>query len=147
MISEFPCALLPEEIATPGEGQVKALVVISGNPALSAPGAWGEALPQLDLMVSIDMYVTATSAHAHYILPPCGPLEKDHYPLLLGPIAIRNYADYSAPTLPMEEGAKADWEIVAELARAILAARGEAVPNIVPPRACSPRCSRARTIR
>lgn len=135
VISEFPSALLPEEIATPGEGQIKALVVISGNPVLSAPGAWGEALPSLDLMVSVDMYVTETSAHAHYILPPCGPLEKDHYPLLLGPIAIRNYADYSAPTLPMEEGSKADWEIVAEMARAILSARGEAVPNIVPPRA------------
>ncbi len=134
VISEFPSALLPEEIATPGEGQIKALVVLSGNPALSSPGAWGEALPQLDLMVSVDMYVTATSAHAHYILPPCGPLEKDHYPLLLGPIAIRNYADYSGPTLPMEEGSKADWEIVAEMARAILQARGEAVPNIVPPR-------------
>lgn len=134
VISEFPSALLPEEIATPGEGQIKALVVVCGNPVLSSPGAWGDALPLLDLMVSIDMYVTETSAHAHYILPPCGPLEKDHYPLLLGPIAIRNYADYSAPTLPMEEGSKADWEIVAELARAILAARGEAVPNIVPPR-------------
>ncbi|WP_439491722.1 molybdopterin oxidoreductase family protein [Blastomonas fulva] len=134
VISEFPSALLPQEIATPGEGQIKALVVLSGNPVLSAPGAWGEALPLLDLMVSVDMYVTATSAHAHYILPPCGPLEKDHYPLLLGPIAIRNYADYSAATLPMEEGAKADWEIVAEMARAILHARGEAVPNIVPPR-------------
>lgn len=135
VISEFPVALLPDEIATPGKGQIKALVVLSGNPVLSAPGAWGEALPLLDLMVSVDMYVTETSAHAHYILPPCGPLEKDHYPLLLGPIAIRNYADYSAPTLPMEEGTKADWEIVAEMARAILQARGEAVPNIVPPRA------------
>ena len=134
VISEFPSALLPDEIATPGEGQIRALVVISGNPVLSAPGALGEALPLLDLMVSVDMYVTETSAHAHYILPPCGPLEKDHYPLLLGPIAIRNYADYSAPTLPMEEGSKADWEIVAEMARAILHARGEAVPNIVPPR-------------
>ncbi|MDM7927040.1 molybdopterin oxidoreductase family protein [Blastomonas fulva] len=134
VISEFPSALLPQEIATPGDGQIRALVVLSGNPVLSAPGAWGEALPLLDLMVSVDMYVTATSAHAHYILPPCGPLEKDHYPLLLGPIAIRNYADYSAATLPMEEGAKADWEIVAEMARAILHARGEAVPNIVPPR-------------
>ncbi|MFC3311102.1 molybdopterin oxidoreductase family protein, partial [Blastomonas aquatica] len=134
VISEFPSALLPDEIATPGEGQIRALVVLSGNPVLSAPGAWGTALPLLDLMVSVDMYVTATSAHAHYILPPCGPLEKDHYPLLLGPIAIRNYADYSLPTLPMEEGAKADWEIVAEMARAILSARGEAVPNIVPPR-------------
>ncbi len=134
VISEFPVALLPDEIATPGEGQIKALVVISGNPVLSSPGALADALPLLDLMVSVDMFVTETSAHAHYILPPCGPLEKDHYPLLLGPIAIRNYADYSLPTLPMEAGSKADWEIVAELARAILSARGEAVPNIVPPR-------------
>ncbi|WP_373487989.1 molybdopterin oxidoreductase family protein, partial [Blastomonas sp.] len=134
VISEFPTALLPQEIATPGEGQIKALVVVSGNPVLSSPGALEEALPLLDLMISVDMYVTETSAHAHYILPPCGPLEKDHYPLLLGPIAIRNYADYSLPTLPMEAGSKADWEIVAELARAILSAKGEAVPNITPPR-------------
>lgn len=40
VISEFPSALLPQEIATPGDGQIKALVVLSGNPVLSAPGAW-----------------------------------------------------------------------------------------------------------
>ncbi|MEZ5708066.1 MAG: molybdopterin oxidoreductase family protein [Blastomonas sp.] len=134
VISEFPAAHLAEEIATPGEGQVRALFVVGGNPALSTPGAFGDALPLLDLMVSIDIYVTETSRHAHYILPPCGPLEKDHYPMLLGPIAIRNYADYSLPTLEPEPGTKPDWEIVAELARALMQARGESAPNIVPPR-------------
>jgi len=134
VISEFPAASLAAEIATPGEGQVRALFLVAGNPALSAPGDFDAALPMLDLMVSIDPYVTATSRHAHYILPPCGPLEKDHYPMLLGPIAIRNYADYNPPTLPMPPGAKADWEIVAELAGALAAAQGQPLPNIRAPR-------------
>jgi anaerobic selenocysteine-containing dehydrogenase len=136
VLSEFPVATLAEEITTPGDGQVRALVTVAGNPVLSSPG--GErldaALATLDTMVAIDMYVTATSRHAHYILPPCGPLQKDHYPLVLGPIAVRNYACYSPPTLPMDAGAKADWEIVAELARAIAGAKGETLPNIRSPR-------------
>jgi anaerobic selenocysteine-containing dehydrogenase len=136
VLSEFPAATLAEEITTPGDAQVRALVTVAGNPVLSSPG--GErldaALATLDTMVAIDMYVTETSRHAHYILPPCGPLEKDHYPLVLAPIAVRNYACYSPATLAMEEGAKADWEIVAELARAIAAARGETLPNIRSPR-------------
>jgi len=44
-------------------------------------------------MVSIDMFVTETTRHADYILPPCGPLERDHYPLFFTPLAIRNYAE------------------------------------------------------
>ena len=80
VLGEFPAVAMAEEIATPGEGQIKALVTIAGNPVLSVPdgGALDTALDTLDLMVSIDMYVTATSAHADYILPPCSPLEKDH---------------------------------------------------------------------
>ena len=135
-LGEFPAACLAEEIATPGDGRIRALVTVAGNPVLSTPdgGALDTALETLELMVSIDMYVTATSRHAHYILPPCGPLEKDHYPLFLAPIAVRNFANYSPPTLPMSAGAKSDWEIVAELARAIAARSGEAMPNIRHPR-------------
>jgi anaerobic selenocysteine-containing dehydrogenase len=136
VLGEFPAIAMAEEIATPGEGQVRALFTIAGNPVLSVPdgGALDAALESLDLMVSIDMYVTATSAHADYILPPCGPLEKDHYPLFLGPIAIRNFANYSPPVFERTPGTKSDWEIIAELARAIAAASGQALPNIVPPR-------------
>ena len=127
---------MAEEIATPGSGQIKALFTIAGNPVLSVPdgGALDTALETLDLMVSIDMYITATSAHADYILPPCGPLEKDHYPLFLAPIAVRNFAKYSPPVFDRTPGTKSDWEIIAELARAIGAATGQTLPNIVPPR-------------
>ncbi|WP_194745039.1 molybdopterin oxidoreductase family protein [Thermaurantiacus tibetensis] len=136
LLGEFPVVALAEEITTPGEGQVKALVVVAGNPVLSCPdgGALDRALQTLELMVSVDMYVTETSRHAHYILPPCGPLSKDHYPLALGPIAVRNFAKYSPVLLPVPEGEKTDWEIVTELARAIAGARGLPPQNPVPPR-------------
>jgi anaerobic selenocysteine-containing dehydrogenase len=136
VLGEFPAVALAEEIATPGAGQIRTLVTIAGNPVLSVPdgGALDAALAGLDLMVSIDMYVTATSAHAHYILPPCGPLEKDHYPLFLAPIAVRNFAKYSPAVFEPTPGTKSDWEIIAELARAVAGAQGQALPNIVHPR-------------
>jgi anaerobic selenocysteine-containing dehydrogenase len=136
VLGEFPAVAMAEEMTTPGEGQIRALVTVAGNPVLSVPdgGALDAALDGLELMVSIDMYVTATSAHADYILPPCGPLEKDHYPLFLAPIAVRNFANYSPPVFERTPGTKSDWEIVAELARAVAGAAGQSLPNIVPPR-------------
>jgi anaerobic selenocysteine-containing dehydrogenase len=135
VMSELPVVTMAEEILTPGEGQVRSLVTIAGNPVLSCPEGvvLDEALASLELMVSVDMYVTETSRHAHYILPPCGPLQKDHYPLFLGAIAVRNYAKYSPPVLPMGAD-RPDWEIVAGLATAIGTAQGQPAPNIRPPR-------------
>ena len=145
VLGEFPAVAMAEEIATPGDGQVRMLVTIAGNPVLSVPdgGALDAALAGLDLMVSIDMYVTATSAHADYILPPCGPLEKDHYPLFLAPIAVRNFAKYSPPVFARTPGTKSDWEIIAELARAIAMAGGQTPADIVPPRDSIDRMLRA----
>jgi anaerobic selenocysteine-containing dehydrogenase len=135
IMSELPVVTMAEEIATPGEGRIRALVTVAGNPVLSTPEgrALDAALETLELMVSVDMYVTETSRHAHYILPPCGPLQKDHYPLFLGAIAVRNYAKYSPALLPMGED-KSDWEIVAGLAGAILTAHGQPAPNTRHPR-------------
>jgi anaerobic selenocysteine-containing dehydrogenase len=65
------------------------------------------------------MYRTATSRRAHYILPPVGPLERDHYGMLLLPMAVRNVAKYSAPLFDKEAGALEDWEILRGLAGAI----------------------------
>ncbi|WP_164155722.1 molybdopterin dinucleotide binding domain-containing protein [Sandarakinorhabdus rubra] len=137
VMGEFPAVSLAEEITTPGEGQVQALVVVAGNPVLSVPdgGALDAALAGLKLMVSVDPHITATSRHAHYVLPPCGPLAKDHYPLLLAPIAFRNFAKFSPALWEPAEGQKRDWEIVAELARAIAVAQGITLPPPVAPRA------------
>jgi anaerobic selenocysteine-containing dehydrogenase len=136
VMGEIPMVAFADELLRDDDQRVRMLFVMAGNPVLSAPdgGRTDDALAGLDLMVSFDMYVTETSRHAHYILPPCGPLEKDHYPLFFGPLAIRNYGSYSPALLDMEPGSKADWEVVTELAAAIHAAKGEAMPNAPSPR-------------
>jgi len=136
VMGEKSTAGLADDILEAGEDQVRALYVMSGNPVLSSPNGrkLDQALESLEFMVSQDMYITETSRHADYILPPCGPLEKDHYPIFFGPLSIRNVASYSPATLPMEEGTKSDGDIIAELTRAIAIAYDVDIPNIRTPR-------------
>ncbi|UIP05824.1 molybdopterin oxidoreductase family protein [Erythrobacter sp. SDW2] len=136
VMGEIPTIAFADELSRQDDQRIRTLFVIAGNPVLSAPDGQRteQALANLELMVSMDMQITETSRHAHYILPPCGPLEKDHFTFFFGPLAVRNFGAYSPATLPMEEGAKADWEIAGELAQAIFAERGKAVPNFETPR-------------
>ncbi len=116
---EFPAACLAEEIDTPGDGQLRALITHAGNPVLSTPdgGRLERALPGLEFMVSIDPYVNETTTHAHVILPPTTSLERSHYDLVLNVLAVRNTARYSAPTFARGENARHDWEIFTALAK------------------------------
>ncbi len=134
VLGELPSAELAAEMTTPGEGQIGALITIAGNPVLSAPGGQhiGKAMESLDLMVSVDMYITETSLNADYILPPCGPLQNDHYNLFFAPLSIRNYASYSEALFP-KNGDKADWEILHSLTSAIKTLNGaQPDPKIEP---------------
>lgn len=122
IFGELPVATLADEIETPGEGAIRALVTVAGNPVVSTPhaGRLDRALASLEFMVSIDFYVNETTRHAHLILPPTGPLEHDTYDLALYRLAIRDFAKYSAPVFEREEGAQHDWEILATLSAYML---------------------------
>ena len=89
--AELPTALLPEEIETPGEGQIRAMLTIAGNPVLSAPDGerLAAALDSLDFMVSIDPYLNETSSHADVVLPPPPPSYAPHFDVLVSGTAIR----------------------------------------------------------
>ncbi len=115
---ELPVAVLAEEIETPGEGQIRALITSAGNPVLSSPNGrrLDGALASLDFMVSIDLYVNETTRHAHVILPPTGPLERDHYDVIFHALAIRNTARFSQAVFQKPDGARHDWEIFSALA-------------------------------
>jgi len=123
---ELPIATLAEEIETPGPGRLRGLVTFAGNPVLSAPnGARIErALPGLDLLVAIDIYRNETTRHAHYILPPVGPLERDHFDVVLSMFTVRNVARYSEPLFVPPPDGRHDWQIMLELAARVRARRG-----------------------
>ena len=117
VMGEYPVSVLAEEIVEPGEGQIRALVTVAGNPVLSTPNSdrLAEALDQLDFMVSIDLYLNETTRHADVILPPPSQLQRSHYDLLLLQFAVRNVANYSPAALPLDEGQPDEWEIIAKL--------------------------------
>ena len=102
MLGEFPSVTLADEIETPGEGQVRALVTVAGNPALSVPNAGRlgpRASPALDFMVCVDPYVNETTRHADVILPPPPPSRQAHYDLAFYHFAVRNVAKLLAGRL------------------------------------------------
>jgi anaerobic selenocysteine-containing dehydrogenase len=115
---ELPVACLAEEIETPGEGQVRALITIAGNPALSAPnsGRLQRALASLELLVCVDFYVNETTREADVILPPPSPLARCHYDLPFYLFALRNVANYSPPVFPLQPGQPDEWQILSKLA-------------------------------
>jgi anaerobic selenocysteine-containing dehydrogenase len=127
LFGELPVACLAEEIDTPGQGQVRALITLAGNPVVSTPnsGRLDQALAQLDFMVSVDIYVNETTRHADVILPSPSALRKGHYDLALYIFAVRNVANYSPPVLPPEPELPPEWSTLLRLT-AIAAGQGPA---------------------
>ncbi|MEA3055614.1 MAG: hypothetical protein QOD30_1046 [Actinomycetota bacterium] len=117
-LGELPAVAMAEEILTPGDGQVRAMITVAGNPVLSTPNAaqLDAALASLEFMVSVDIYINETTRHADVILPPPGPLQRPHFDAALYRLAIRNVANWSEPTFPVEEGQLEEWEILCKLA-------------------------------
>lgn len=123
---ELPVSTLAEEIDTPGEGQIRGMVTLAGNPVLSAPNGrrLSAALKGLDFMVSLDMYQNETTGYAHIILPSVSPLERSHFGLVFHTLAVRNTVKYSPRLFTPPPGVKPDWEILLELSERLLALEG-----------------------
>lgn len=119
MFGEFPVTALAEEIGTPGEGQVRALVVVAGNPVHTCPNGTrlDRALAGLEFMVAFDYYRNETTRHADLIIPPTGPLERAHYDVLLMHVAVRHVAKWSPAAIAPEPGAPDGWRSLNELSR------------------------------
>lgn len=106
---------LAEEILTPGEGQVRALIVSGSNPASCLPDQKRavEALRSLDLLVTVDPYMSTTARLAHYILPPRMMYERHDLPIS-DPnfnIGTTTWSCYAPPVIAEPEGAELvdDW--------------------------------------
>lgn len=115
---EFPASTLADEILTEGDGQIKAMFTVAGNPVLSTPNGdkLDQALEGIDFMVCIDYYLNETTRHANIILPPVSPLERDHYDVSFHNLAVHNTAKYSHALFKKSPNERHDWQIYLELA-------------------------------
>jgi anaerobic selenocysteine-containing dehydrogenase len=118
VFGELPVVCLAEEIDTPGDGRICALITLAGNPVVSTPNSTrlDAALGTLDFMVSVDVYVNETTRHADVILPAPSPLRRAHYDLALYLFAVRNVAHYSPPALEPDPAIPDEWVTLLRLA-------------------------------
>jgi anaerobic selenocysteine-containing dehydrogenase len=125
VFGELPAVCMAEEIETPGDGRIRAMFTLAGNPVVSTPNArrLAAAFESLELMVSVDIYLNETTRHADVILPVPSALARSHYDLALYQFAVRNVANYSPPLLDPEPGMAAEHETLLRLA-AIAAGQG-----------------------
>ncbi len=120
----FPAGILADEILTPGEGQIRALFVVSGNPLLTVPNSNGrleQALRSLELVVSIDIFRNETANLAHYILPGTSAMQRADLPFvfqsLMGAQPVP-YAQFTDAVVPLEDEQRDETMILLQLARA-----------------------------
>jgi formate dehydrogenase len=114
-------AELPDEITTPGRGQIKALVINSGNPVVSGPdGAkLDAALESLDLLVAVDFVQRESHRHAHWLLPAVHWLERNDLPAFTSSMHDEPFVQYGAKAVEPPPGAREEWRIWVDLALAM----------------------------
>ncbi|MEI8000632.1 MAG: molybdopterin-dependent oxidoreductase [Actinomycetes bacterium] len=117
VLGQIPASCLAEEIATPGDGQIRALITVAGNPAISVPDSerLEDALPLLECMISVDNYVNETTRFAHVILPGVSPLESPHLDELMWGWAMRSAVKWSDPLYATPDDHVEEWKILARL--------------------------------
>lgn len=117
LVRTEPATMLAKEITTPGDRQIRALFVSAGNPVLSVPNGaeLGEAMPQLELSVALDFYLTETTARCDYVLPVTTMYERDDFPLLFQPFQVTPFRQSTEAVVPPRGQARTEWQIVDDL--------------------------------
>ncbi|MFE3022891.1 molybdopterin-containing oxidoreductase family protein [Nocardia tengchongensis] len=121
VLGTFPAAIMAKEITTPGPGRLRALFTSAGNPVSSVPNGreLAAALPELDLFVSIDLYVNDTNRIADYILPATTFLERDDIPLPFTALSPTPYTQYTERVVEPYGEAREEWQIIDAIATRI----------------------------
>ncbi len=116
---EMPCNVLADEILTPGEGQVKALINFGGNPLVAFPNPekMARALDSLDLLVSIDIRMSQTARRSHWVLAPSMCLEREDITNLSEWWFEEPYARYAQALVPAPGETLDEYVMLWELCR------------------------------
>jgi formate dehydrogenase len=116
----IPCNAIPEEILTDHPDQFRAMFIESGNPvhSLADSPRMREALDALECVVVIDVAMTETAKHAHYILPAASQYEKVETTFFGGGFPNHTFL-LRRPLFPVAAGTLTEPEIHSRLCRAL----------------------------
>jgi formate dehydrogenase len=114
-------AELPDEITTPGRGQIRAMLINCGNPVVSGPrGAkLDDALAQLDLLVVVDLVQRESHRHAHWLLPAVHWLERNDLLAFTSSMHDEPFVQYGVKAVEPPAEAREEWQIFVDLAIAM----------------------------
>lgn len=129
VFGQFPISCLAEEIDTPGDGQIRALITVAGNPVIPAPGSrrLDTALGTLDAMIAVDNWLNETTRHADVILPGLSPLERGHSDDLYWAYSVASCLKWSDPVFEPPPDRPAEWELLIRLGGSLF---GTPVPEV-----------------
>ncbi len=115
--AEFPSITLADEILTPGEGQLRAMILYAGNPVLTVPDGrrMDTALDDLEFCVAVDFYLNESTRHADVILPPTAVLEREEFDVVFGAVSVHNHVRYGEQVLTPDDDTRSDADILLEL--------------------------------
>ena len=118
IMGELPSGILADEILVPGEDQIRALVVVGGNPAVCLPDQVHavEALRSLELLVTVDPFVSETGRLADYIIAPAMPYERADCTIVFEGLYPGPFAQYTEPIIAKPSGVVEEWEFFWDLA-------------------------------
>ncbi len=118
-IKEMPTAVCADEILMAGDGQIRALICIGGNPLLAWPGQQKafEALKDLDLLVCVDYKLSATAELADYVIGAKLCLERDDMTVLTDIWYEQPYSHYTKAVVEAEGDVIEEWEVFWELGK------------------------------
>jgi anaerobic selenocysteine-containing dehydrogenase len=113
----IPSSTMAEEMLTPGDNQVRAMILLMTNPLRSAANSTEleRAFKGLDYLIAVDFYINETTRHANLILPTPSPAELPGYEFGLYHLSVRNVAKWSWRAVPPPAGTPDAWEVVLRL--------------------------------
>ena len=115
---ELPSGILADEILQPGSDRIRALLVVGGNPAACLPDQRRAvaALRELELLVTIDPYMSETARIADFVIAPTLALERADHTVTFEGTFSEPFAQYTEPVLERPPDVVEEWEFLWDLA-------------------------------
>ena len=115
-----PAPVFADDVLSDDPDCIRALVVVGGNPVITFPSTpkVEKALERLDLLVSIDLYLSDTGTFADYNLPAATMYEKGALHFLTSTFEPYPFVEWKPKLVEPRGEARSEWDILRDLSRA-----------------------------